>query len=108
MTEMICLTPEQKRDLLRAVNDKRLYADVAFKDNMRIYTLSNKQNVVVYSIEAYNNKKRVVRHNGQVIADSTTFGTNAALLKEINFILSLLINRYTQEINMAARTGKRR
>lgn len=108
MTEIICLTQEQKRDLLSAVNDKRLRTDMVPGKNMRNYTLSNKQNVVVYSIEAYNNQKRVVKHNDRVIADSSTFGTNMALLKEINFILSLLINRYTQEINTAVRTGKRR
>ncbi|MBR4507694.1 MAG: hypothetical protein IKP24_04125 [Alphaproteobacteria bacterium] len=104
--EMITLTQEQKEDLIHAINDKKYRPDVMYRKDMREYTLVRGGNN--YSIEAYNNQRRVIKYNGEIIADSATFGTNMGQLKQLNFILSLLITRLTTDVNNAVRSGKRR
>ena len=105
--EMITLTQKQKADLIHAINNKKYTPDVVYHKDMREYTLKywGGEN---YSIEAYNNQRRVIKCNGEIIADSATFGTNMAQLKQLNFILSLLITRLTTDVNNAVRSGKRR
>ena len=108
MAEILSLTPEEKRALLFAVNNKHLCVDANITQEPRLYTISKKSGQVIYSIEAYNNQRRVVKYDGKTIADSATFGSNIVLLREINYILSLLIARYTQELNTAIHSGKHR
>ena len=108
MDEMITMTREQKREMLAAVCSPKFKLDVIYSHRMRRYTVSDKKGNVIYSIDAYNDNRRVVMHNGNVIADTATFGNNFAEIHAVNYILSVLIDNYNRDITKAVLTGKAR
>ena len=98
MTRMITLTKQQKQDLIVAINNPKFILAVIPVGDMRQCNICDKKNNLIYSIDAYNTGRRIIRHYNDIIADTQTFGNNIAELRSINYILSLLIDTYNRRL----------